>query len=352
MSKASSSRSRATGRVTLAEVARAAGVSPITASRALRSDRNVAAELVERVRAAAAALAYEPDRAAQSLASSRSCHVVVLVPLLSNRVFAELLEAAQDELMGAGYQTLFGVTHYDADAEERLLRGYLASHPAGVLLTGSERSSASRGLLARRAIPHVHLMELLPSGTGYSVGFSQAAAGQAVTAHLLEGGRRRVAYAAAQLDPRVMQRREGYRAAVRSAGQDGLIELLDPRPSSLALGAELFERLLATDPTVDAIFFCNDDLAQGALLAAQRLGVAVPERVALAGFNDLEGNEQMCPPLTSVRTHRDAIGRAGARMLLTLLSDGVPDPGCLDVGFELKVRGSSQGGPRPARADV
>ena len=331
--------SRRTGRVTLADVARRAGVSPITASRALRGERRVAADLVERVRAAADVLAYEPDRAAQSLASSRSRHVVVMLPLLSNRVFSDLLEAAQHELLRAGYQTLFGVTHYDPATEERLLRSYLATHPAGLLLTGSDHSRATRHLLSSTAIPHVHLMELLPAHAGYSVGFSQQAAGQAVTEHLRATGRRRIAYVAAQLDPRVLQRRDGYRAALAPGAAP--IEMMDPRPSSLGLGAELFERLLATDPTVDAIFFCNDDLAQGALLAALRLGIQIPRRVAIAGFNDLEGSAQMWPALTSVGTHRDTVGRAGARMLLALLDGHTPAPAALDVGFELKPRASS-----------
>jgi len=335
-------RSRATGRVTLAEVAREAGVSPITVSRALRGDRNVAAELIARVQAAAKALAYVPDPAAQSLASSRSRNVVVLVPLLSNRVFSDLLEAAQRSLMDAGYQTLFGVTHYDAGEEERLLRSYLAHRPAGLLLTGSDHTAASRRLLKESGIPHVHLMETLSPSKGYSVGFSQTAAGDAVTQHLVDRGCRRVAFVAAQLDPRVMQRAGGYRDCLRRAGlYEPAFELLDPRPSSIALGAEMFERTLAANPEVDGIFFCNDDLAQGGLLAALRLGVKVPRRVAIAGFNDLEGSDQMLPSLTTVRTPRATIGTRGAGLLIALMQgDVVPDK-WVDVGYELVARGSS-----------
>ena len=94
-------------------------------------------------------------------------------------------------------------------------------------------------------------------------------------------------------------------------------------------------------PPVDAIFFCNDDLAQGALLAALRMGIRVPERVAVAGFNDLTGSDQMLPPLTTIRTPRAQMGAAAAEMLLKLMR-GVPvGQGCIDVGFELLVRGST-----------
>jgi len=335
-------RPRSTGRVTLADVAQQAGVSPITVSRALRGDRNVAAELVERVRAAAAALAYVPDLAARSLASRRSDTVVVLVPSLSNRVFTDLLEAAQRDLMVSGYQTLFGVTHYDATEEERLLRSYLAHRPAGLLLTGTDHTAACRRLLRESQVPHVHLMETLPPAKGYSVGFSQTDAGRAVTQHLLDRGRRRLAFVAAQLDPRVMQRAEGFRLCLAQAGlREQSCELLDPQPSSIALGAEMFERLLATHPGVDAIFFCNDDLAQGGLLAALRRGIAVPGRVAIAGFNDLEGSDQMLPALTTIRTPRAEIGERGAALLVALMN-GESRPGkCVDVGYELVVRGST-----------
>ena len=89
------------------------------------------------------------------------------------------------------------------------------------------------------------------------------------------------------------------------------------------------------------MFFCNDDLAQGGLLAALRLGVEVPGRLAVAGFNDLSGSDQMLPPLTTVRTPRRAIGEAAAHMLLALMrGESVPQPSH-DLGFELVVRGSS-----------
>ena len=112
----------------------------------------------------------------------------------------------------------------------------------------------------------------------YCVGFSQVEAGAALTRHLLARGRRRIAFVAAQLDPRTMQRAEGYRRALREAGcYDAKLELLSPERSSIALGARLLTELLATRDGIDAVFFCNDDLAQGGLLAAQRLGIRVPK---------------------------------------------------------------------------
>jgi LacI family gluconate utilization system Gnt-I transcriptional repressor len=333
---------RASGRVTLHDVAQQAGVSPITASRALRGQRSVDPELVSRVQHAADRLGYVPDPAARALASSRSSHVVVLIPLLSNTLFVDLLEAVQAALMPAGYQMLIGVTHYDPAEEEHLLRSYMAHRPAGLLVTGFDRTESARRLIQQSGVPCVHLMETADAPGVHCVGFSQADAGCAITEHLLERGRRRVVFAAAQLDPRVMQRAEGYRRAMRRAGlYDPRLELLNPSRSSIALGGQLFEQALSQHPDLDAIFFCNDDLAQGGLLAALRMRVNVPQRVAVAGFNDLAGSAEMLPALTTVHTPRSDIGTAAAGMLLQLMRGDAVAKRCVDVGYSLVLREST-----------
>ena len=319
-------------------------------SRALRGERAVDATLVARVQVAVSKLGYVPDPAARALASRHSSHVAVLIPMLSNALFVDLLEAAQTTLRTAGYQTLMAVTHYDASEEEHLLREQLQHRPAGLLVTGHERSDATRQLIAQSGVPCVHLMEasgssgvsLGKSPAVYSVGFSQFDASADMTRHLLQKGRKRIAFAAAQLDPRTLQRLEGYRSVMRKANlHDAKLEWLNPAPSSLALGGQMFEQIMAQQPPVDGVFFCNDDLAQGALLAALRLKIKVPQQVAIAGFNDLTGSDQMLPPLTTINTPRAEIGTAAARMLIKLMKgEAVPTP-CVDVGYELVVRGSS-----------
>ncbi len=336
---------RATGRVTLNDVAHAAGVSPITVSRALRGERAVDPALVERVLEASNKLGYVPDPAARALASQRSNHVAMLIPKLSNNLFVDLLEAAQQTLRAGGFQALVGVTHYDDGQEEQLLREQLLHRPAGLLITGLNHNAATRALIARSQVPCVHLMDLPDAGQAeptYCVGFRQTEAGAALTRHLLATGRRRIAFAGAQLDPRVMQRLYGWRSALQEAGcYEPTLEWLNPASSSLALGGVMFEQIMGQSPAVDAIFFCNDDLAQGALLAALRLKIDVPSRIAIAGFNDLTGSDQMLPPLTSVRTPRAQIGEAGANMLLALMRGETQAQSCVDLGFELVQRGST-----------
>jgi LacI family gluconate utilization system Gnt-I transcriptional repressor len=302
-------------------------------------------------------LGYVPDPAARALASQRSDHVTILIPMLTNALFVDLLEAAQRSLRAAGFQTLMGVTHYNTSEEEQLLREQLHHRPAGMLITGLDHSPSTQKLMARSKVPCVHLMDLpeelgpissgdaerdaMPNGP-YCVGFRQIDAGEAMTNHLLAKGKKRIVFAAAQLDPRVMQRLQGWRKALKARQMyDPTLEWLNPAPSSLALGGLMLEQIMKQNAAVDAIFFCNDDLAQGALLAAMRLGISVPQQVAIAGFNDLTGSDQMWPPLTTVRTPRAQVGEAAAQMLLQLIHGETPEHPQLDLGFEIVVRQST-----------
>ncbi len=335
-------RQRATGRITLADVAAAAGVSPITVSRALRGERAVDPALVARVQAASQKLGYVPDPAARALASQRSNHVAVLIPLLSNELFVTLLEAVQSGLRREGFQTFIGVTHYNPAEEEQLLREQLMHRPAGLLVTGFDRTAAAQQLIENSGIPCVYLMETADRRDTYSVGFSQADAAYDLTRYLLASGRKRIAFAAAQLDPRTMQRLDGWRKALREAGlYSATLEWMNPAPSSMQLGGTMFTQIVGQSPPMDAIFFCNDDLAQGALLCANKCGIAIPDQLAIAGFNNLRGSDLMNPPLTTVHTPLAEMGAAATTMLLQLIrGENVAAP-VVDLGYRLVLRQSA-----------
>ncbi len=333
--------SRGTGRPTLAEVAKLAGVSQITASRALRNVPTVDPENVAKVKDAAKALGYVPNPAARTLASARSQSVVVLVPALANQLFIETLEAIHAVLHPRGFEILIGNFHYSKEEEEELIRNYLSFQPCGMLLTGFDRTEASLRLLEATGVPRVHMMELSRTEDVHSVGFSQEDAGAVVARHLLSKGRRRLAYVAAQLDARVVQRGEGFKRALAEAGVlDRAVEIKVADPSSVELGGELFQALLNDHPDIDGIFFCNDDLAHGALFEAQRRGVPVPERITFVGFNDLPMSAHTVPRLTSIRTPRAEVGEHAARLLLQLIGGSETARKSIDLGFELMVRES------------
>jgi LacI family transcriptional regulator, gluconate utilization system Gnt-I transcriptional repressor len=332
------------GRVTLSEIAQRVGTSAITVSRVLNAPHLVSAALRAQIESAIAELGYLPNRAARALARARSDSVAVLIPSLSNTVFTELLEGVRDVLHGSGYRTLIGDARYSAEEEENLLRAYLEHSPDGILITGFDQTAATRLLLKRSRVPVVHMMELgaTEQTDAYAVGMEQFAAGHAMTRHLLQRGYRRIGFLGAQLDPRVMERLAGYRAALQEAGlANPATEVLDPTPSSIELGVTLLQRLLRQAPQCDAVFCCNDDLALGVLFECQRRGLQVPQQLAVAGFNDLAASAWTCPALTTIATPRYQIGHAAATMLLQLMQGEAPVPARVDLGFSLMVREST-----------
>ncbi len=314
----------------------------MTASRALNHPERVSPLVRERVIAAAADLAYVPNRAARALASARSGVILVLVPSLSNAVFAALLDGLQAAIEPGNYQLLIGNTRYSDEQEEKLFAAHLQSNPDGVLFCGLQRSEKVAALLAASGIPSVSMMDLANEPGQLSVGFSQVDAGYALTRHLIDSGRKRIAFAAAQLDERTMRRADGYRQALADAGLlDPQLEMMLPEPSTVALGADMLDRMLEQVPDCDAIFFCNDDLAHGAVFRCLRRGIDVPGRLAICGFNDLPSSAWMHPSLTTVATPRYQIGFQAGTLLRELIDGKMPSATRIDLGFTLMLRESS-----------
>ena len=314
----------------------------MTVSRALRGTGQVSPELTVKIKRVAEQLNYIPDQAAQTLASSKSAVVCVLIPAVTNTVFADLLEAAHAVLFPNGFQVLIGNTHYSPEQEERLMRNFLSFRPSGLIVTGFDQSVETQTLIKRSDIPCVHVMELSSDKTDYCVGLSHGEAAEKVINYLISKNRRRIAFIGAQMDPRTLQRRRGYQKALMACN------LLDPSlekhvefPTSVGLGRQLTRELLSHHPDVDAIFFSNDDLAQGAMFEALRLGIRIPDEVAIVGFNDVEQSAQSVPTMTSVRTPRSEIGTRAAQMLLDLIDGKLVTPRSINVGFEIILRESA-----------
>jgi LacI family gluconate utilization system Gnt-I transcriptional repressor len=342
MNKPETLRNRTSGRVTLAEVAARAGVGTMTVSRVINQPELVSAALRTRIEEAIAELGYIPNRAARALVSAQSKVIVVLVPSLSNAVFTDVLAGVQDALGRDGYQILIGNTLYSDAEEEKLLGIYMQSNPDGVLLSGLTHSKQVTHMLATSKLPVVSMMDLASEPDVMSVGFSQLEAGYTMTRYLIDKGYKRIGFMGAQRDERTLKRAEGYRRAQREAGlYDAQLEVMVGDPSSLALGSELLGRMLSVTPDCDAIFCCNDDLAQGAIFQCQRRGIAVPGRLAICGFNDLPVSAWMNPSVTTIATPRYRIGYEAAQLLRAVIQGEKPAVTRIDLGFTLMARESA-----------
>ena len=332
-----------TGRIRLTEVAKLAGVSPITASRFFRNPEALSAGKRVRVESAAKELGYEPNLAARALASQRTEVIGVLIPSLTNNVFSDVLRGIYDALDGSRYSIQLANTRYSILQEERLLRLFLAQKPAGLIVTGINQTSDSRAILESVDCPIVQIMEIGPAPVDMMIGFSHFDASKAAISHLLDQGYRRIGFLGARMDPRVQRRLEGYRAAMNEARlfNERLI-VTTAVPTSMTLGGTLFADLLAKAPDIDAVFCVNDDLALGALFECRRRHMSVPEQMAIVGFNDLEFTASSVPTLTSVRTNRYEMGKNAAKMVIETLEGRRPEQGVVDLGFSIVQRESSR----------
>ncbi len=344
---------RGHGRITLRDVAEAAGVTSITVSRYLREPEVVAADTAARIREALAATGYLPNKQAGLLASGRSNIVAALLPNLANSIFAETAQGLSDTLQAAGHELLIASTGYSLEREEEQLRALLGWHPAAVVVTGRRHAPDALALLAaarRAGTPVIEIWDGQPSGglqparaeRFAQVGFSHDEVGRAMAEHLLAAGHRRLAYVDSGVaeDYRAHERGLAFAAAARRAGAEVAV-LAAPLGDPFNAGREMLGRLLApatparpaapakrarsggsekATPLFTAAAFANDHLASGALLEASRRRVSVPGRLALLGFGDFAWARQLDPPLSSVALPRYEIGVAAARALLDALS--------------------------------
>jgi LacI family gluconate utilization system Gnt-I transcriptional repressor len=333
--------SRASGRVTIADVARLAKVSPMTVSRTLKTPALVQLEARERIAAAIQQLGYVPNQAASTLASAKSQVIGVIVPSLSNSVFVDTLSGIRDSLNQHGYTFLIGESGYSPETESRLIGSYLAHAPDGFLLSGIEQLDSLRELLAANTIPSVRMFDLGANGNGVTVGFSHEAAGHSIARHFIERGYRRPGFLGAQLDPRMIKRRQGFRKGLSDAGIDPDIEVLTPAPSTVELGTQMLGQMLRQTPGCDAVFCCNDDLALGVLFECQRRGLSVPRQMAIAGFNDLPWSAFANPGITTIVTPRYEIGFTAAQLLVKMLKHEPIENPNVDLGFRLAIRDST-----------
>lgn len=341
---------RSPGKVTLADVGRVANVSAITVSRALHKPEMVSPKLRQRIEEVVAELGYVPDPVARALASDRTDVIGVLIPSVTNSVFADVLRGIYSGVEGSPFSIQFGNTRYSVLEEERLLRIFLSQRPAGLIVSGIDQSETSRALLTQARCPVVQIMEMGPAPVDMMVGFSHCDAAYDATRHLIANGYRRIAFFGARMDPRTQRRLEGYLRAVKEAGlyDEGLL-ITTPRASTVELGCQLLSDLLARTQKVDAIFCNNDDLALGVLFECQRRRIAVPDDIGLCGFNDLEMMAVANPPVTSVRTFRQEMGRRAVEMVLARVAGkDVPQP-VVDLGFQLMPRQSTRGQERMRR---
>ena len=318
---------------TLSAVAKRAGVSPITASRVVRTPERVAPATRMRVEEAMRDLGYVPNLVAGALASARTNSVGVLVPTIANSVFADTVQGLSDKLEPLGFSVILAQSGYDPAREERMLAALLSRRPEAIIMVGSPATEGGRRLLRRARIPVVETWELPEHPIDAVAGFNNCEAGVTVAKHLIAQGRQRLAFIGGD-DPRATRRWSGFRDEILAHG------LPEPRRLILPHDATSGVTAYASLPGVDAVFAASDAHAIGFMAGLRtagllRSGPAHDQPVAVIGLGDLEMGRLISPSLSTIGVHGREIG--GTAATLTLERDGER---CVDVGFELLLRES------------
>jgi LacI family gluconate utilization system Gnt-I transcriptional repressor len=298
--------------------------------------QTVAPDTLLRVRQAVQALGYVPNRLAGGLSSAKSRLIAAIVPTLAHSLFSETVQVFSDTMSRAGYQVLLGLSGYNDHDEDDLLDAVLSRRPEGVLLTGVAHTATLRERLQKIDIPIVETWDMTRQPIDMLVGFSHERVGAAVAERFVARGRRHPALVSAN-DERALVRRRGFIETLAAHGIHDVPEVLVQPPSSVALGRDSLPCILTQSADIDAIFCGSDLLALGVVSEARKMGVAVPERIAVCGFGDLAFAADTSPALTTVRVDGKRIGATAARCLIERLG-GAPGTPMIDVDFELVER--------------
>ncbi len=333
----------------LRDIARHAGVSVNTVSRALTGKPDVNAETRARVQDLAKELGYMPNLLARALLRGRSSLIGLVVTDCTNPFYAGLIRAIESSLARLGYGMLLATSNEDTGKEDRALTILQEHRVDGILLTAVDVEAEHVRRLLSGLTPVVLLARRSPVYEGPFVGTDNVAGAEQIMRYLIDQGHRRIAHIG-RSDAATSggERLRGYRSALAKAGIDVDESLIFPTLPSLEGGEAACDWLLGLHPAPTAVFAYNDTQAIGLMQALQQRGRQVPRDYSVAGFDDIQVSHLISPQLTTVAQPVDEIGARGASILIDLLN-GQPAPAPMLLQPTLVLR-QSTGASHPRTA--
>ncbi len=338
--------------VTIKDIARRAGVSHPTVSRALRGDPLVTPETTARIRRAAAELGYVPSAAARSLKTNRSRVIGVIVNRISDAFYSEVLDGIQAVLDVEGYTFFLSSANNDSEREKALARAMIGRGVDGLIVCSSFVSAQYRALLTARDTPLVVVHNRSADGAANAIEHDDRQASRIVTRHLIELGHTRIAFIGnARAGRESNERLQGMCDEMRSAELPVRSEyLVQVATGQLTQQDDAILSLLQQAEPPTAIVCFNDSIAISTIRMLQALGCRVPEDCSVVGFDNISFSAFVTPPLTTFDQPKSQLGEAAARMMLDLLRthgrrDANVTPQVMTLLGNLLVRNST--GPSP-----
>lgn len=325
----------------LGDVARLAGVSPATVSRAFNTPQLLSGDTLERVLEAARRLDYLPYGVARSLRKRRSAVVGMIIPSLQNAYFAATVEHVQSRLSRGGYTMLLASSNRQPELELTAMKAMAAQGVDSVVVLGRVLDPATELVTQRARIPTLYSWTATPGKP--SIAFDHAAAMAGLAQHLAGLGHRHIAvvFPFRQSADTARTRLTAIREALaRKAIAIRPEAIIDDLGFDMVAGQEAFHRLRRQAPETTAVLCSNDAIAAGLILAAQAHGVAVPAQLSVTGYNDFEVASVIDPAITTVRTSSPLHAERLTDALLAWMATGTA-PASEVLPTELVVRRST-----------
>ncbi|PWQ94022.1 LacI family transcriptional regulator [Leucothrix arctica] len=308
----------------MSDVAKLAGVSPMTVSRALRPNASASESTRKKIREAADQLGYVLDSTAAGLSSRKTGFVAVTIPSINNANFANTIRGLNEGLQDSGLQVLLGFTDYNIKEEERLVEAFLRRRPEAIVVTGGVHTERCRRYLAASGVPVIEIWDLPSSPIEHSVGFSNVKAGRAMANYLVDKGYKNIGFIGGNTkqDARGSDRCEGFAEVLEERGlSTERLRISEEPVRNMAQGAAAMDYLIDKHPDTQAVMCASDLSAFGAMMSCQRRGLKVPEDIAIAGFGGYDISANAIPQITTLEAGDYQIGTETAKVILSQLAD-------------------------------
>ena len=306
-------------RTKIEDVARAADVSIMSVSRAMRGVEGISNKKREEILRIARQMGYYPNRIAVSLAAASSNLIGVSVPTLFGTVFAEIYDGMRTKLEAAGFATVIEITDYSLDREDAWIERMISWRPAGLVLSGVNHNPATRERLKTARIPVLELWDYSENPIDLCVGIDHFNSGYEMGEHLCTLGYTSPAYigVAAGTDFRADQRLAGLEEIFQQSGTSFAKQDRSSKIASFKSGFDATHNLLEADgPAPDVVCYLNDNMAFGGMMACERRGLKCPHDIGIVGYNGFEINSVLPKRMTTTITPRLDMGEKGAALLI------------------------------------
>ena len=309
--------------VTIKDIAKKAGVSHTTVSRALNGNHSIPERTTLVIREIAKEMGYLPSAAARGLKTKKSNAVGVIVSRIDNPYFGEILQGIEEVLQQTGYSLFIASSHLDFSSEKNIVQAFAEHRVDGVIICSVTFKPSHASLLKQYGMPIVVINNQSQEEYQCSIAHDDVDGARSITRHLLQLGHERIAYIGNLQAERVNEDRLlGYKAEIQKAGlevDDALI--VNCEGSEIENGMQGMTQLLASDKQPTAVFCFNDLMAIGALTILNQRNIAVPDEISVAGFDNIAYSAFTHPPLTTFDQPKRVIGAEAAQMLLNMLEE-------------------------------